>query len=358
MKKIILLLASLLCSSLALASENKSWDDVVAQAKKEGTVTFNVWYLQPRWRTFIKQFETQYGIKVVIPEGTLDGNVNKLLAESGLKKGKIDVIGLSVGQFPAAMTAKSLIRISDMPGYTSAIHQVQNVDTGGFAVAYWGNQTGFAYDPQQMGQQPLPQSLEDLQRFIDKNPGRFGYNDPNNGGAGEAFIQRIVTLKGGDFNSNGERVDPQIVKNWEKGWQWFAANKDKIILTSSGADSLTRLNDGELWLIAAWEDHLRGLQTSGAITPRLKFYIPEFNMPGGGNIAGIAANAPHPAAAQVFLNWLIQPDIQKALGVEFGARPMISQPAAEQQTQTPLEFYGKAYSMALKKAFVRQVMMR
>ncbi|MGT7470621.1 extracellular solute-binding protein, partial [Escherichia coli] len=258
MKKTVMILAGgLLCSSLATAADSP---DLIAQAKKEGSVTFNVWYLQPQWRSFVKDFEQQYGVKVRIPEGNIDGNVNKLLAEAGKKKGKIDVIALSVAQLPVAMGAKALAKVDDLPGYGDAIHQIQNVDTQGYAVAFWGNQTGFAYDPQQMGDRALPQTLEQLQSFIDANPKKFGYNDPNNGGAGEAFIQRIVTTQGDTFNSEAESVDPAVVKNWQKGWQWFAANKDKITRTASGADSLTRLNDGELMLTPSWEDHLVGLQ--------------------------------------------------------------------------------------------------
>ena len=300
----------------------------------------------------MQEFEKQYGIKVRIPEGRLDGNVNKLLAEAGKKKGRLDVIAMSVTQLPVMMGLKALAKIDDLPGYDDAVHQIQNVDTQGYAVAFWGNQTGFAYDPKQIGNQALPQTLDQLQSFINANPKRFGYNDPNNGGAGEAFIQRIVTITGGDFNSKTDSIDPTVVKRWQKGWLWFAANRDNITLTASGADSLTRLNDGELMLIPIWEDHLVGLQKTGAITPRLKFYVPEFGMPGGGNIAAIAANSPHPAASRLFLNWLILPSTQKAMNQAFGSTPLkkLSGP------DTAVQFYGKAYSKQLRRVFVHEVM--
>ncbi|WP_434661222.1 extracellular solute-binding protein [Klebsiella sp. MISC125] len=357
MKKAVMILASgLLCSSLAIAADNS---DLIAQAKKEGSVTFNVWYLQPQWRSFVKDFEQQYGVKVRIPEGSIDGNMNKLLAEAGKEKGKIDVIALSVSQLQVTMGAKALAKVDDLPGYGDAIHQIQNVDTQGYAVAFWGNQTGLVYDPQQMDDRALPQTMEDLQRFIDANPKRFGYNDPNNGGAGEAFIQRVVTTQSGEFDSESATVDAAVVKNWLKGWQWFAANNDKITRTASGADSLTRLNDGELMLTPAWEDHLAGLQKTGAITSRLKFYVPEFGMPGGGNVAAIAANSQHPAASRLFLNWLIQAETQKALSKAFGSTPMNKQVSPDvKRPDTEVQFYGKAYSMQMKKEFVRQVMMQ
>ncbi len=76
-------------------------------------------------------------------------------------------------------------------------------------------------------------------------------------------------------------------------------------------------------------------------------------MPGGGNIASIAANSPHPAASRVFLNWLIQADTQKALNEAFGSTPMNKQLNADvKQPDTPVQFYGKAYSMQMKKSLL------
>lgn len=160
MKKAVIIMAGgLLCSSLTMAAEKADWDKVLEQAKQEGNVTFHVWYLQSQWRIFVQEFEKQYGIKVRIPEGRLDGNVNKLLAEAGKKKGRLDVIAMSVTQLPVMMGLKALAKIDDLPGYDDAVHQIQNVDTQGYAVAFWGNQTGFAYDPKQIGNQALPQTL-------------------------------------------------------------------------------------------------------------------------------------------------------------------------------------------------------
>lgn len=361
MKKFYSLILSLMLIPFGAGATdiNKNWDDVLALAKKEGSITFSVWYLQPQWRNFIKIFEQKYGIKVRIPEGTLDGNINKLLAEAKREKGKIDVIAFGANQLPVIEGVRVLQKIDWIPEYKNAYHIIQNIDTQGYGALFWGNQTGFAYDPKQMGDKPLPQTLEELQQFIDANPGKFGYNDPNNGGAGGAFIERIILKKGGEFDITAKQVDPEVVKNWEKGWQWFYENKAKITYTSSGADSLTRLNDGELMLTAAWADHLDSLQKTGAVTTRLKFYIPQFGMPGGGNIVGIATNSPHPAASAVFLNWLIQPDTQKELQKTFGTIPMNKTLSDEfAQRQSNIDFFGNVYATELRKRFISQVMMK
>ena len=40
----------------------------------------------------------------------------------------------------------------------------------------------------------------------------------------------------------------------------LSSKKDALIRTASNADSLTRLNDGELVIVSAWQDHLFSLQ--------------------------------------------------------------------------------------------------
>ena len=76
-------------------------------------------------------------------------------------------------------------------------------------------------------------------------------------------------------------------------------------------------------LVAAWEDHLAGLQNNGEVRKDIKFYIPEMGMFGGGNAVGDPeANAPNPAAAAVLVNWLSSPEVQTQFNIEFGTAPM------------------------------------
>ena len=41
-------------------------------------------------------------------------------------------------------------------------------------------------------EEELPQSWADMESYIDKNPKKFGYSDPNGGSSGNAFIQRAL----------------------------------------------------------------------------------------------------------------------------------------------------------------------
>lgn len=293
----------------------KPWSEIVAQAKHEGEVVWYNWFLQPDFRAFAKDFEKEYGIKVTIPDGTSDGNLNKFLAEKDRPEGDIDVISIAGDQLPKFDVAIYFFGPLDtLPEYKSLRTRINGGDGKGYAVAYWGNQTGLAYDPMQIDETTLAQTFEELSAWIKENPMSFAFNDTRGGGAGNAFLQAVVrnTTSQADIDAGNE----------EAAWAWFAANTDNYGFTASNADSLTRLNGGEFKIVAAWEDHLAGLQRKGEIDKRMKFYIPKFGMSGGGNVVGIPANAKHKAAALVLIHWLTSAATQTALAARFGSAPV------------------------------------
>ncbi|MDO4698049.1 MAG: extracellular solute-binding protein [Pasteurellaceae bacterium] len=346
-------IAALASTAFANDLSQKPWAEIEAQAKKEGQVVVSIWYLQPQFRTFVKQFESQYGIKVRIPEGTADGNINKLLAEKKLEKGKMDVVAIGADTYPTVLKSDVLRNLSHLPSFKAANHFLQGVDLGDYGLGFWGNQTGFAYDPQRLSEEQLPQSWQEVEAYLQAKPKKFGYADPNGGASGKAFIERALIYVGGDYDYQQTEPNDAQMATWKNTWDWFANNKANMTRTSSNADSLTRLNDGELDLVSAWQDHLFSLQKQGAITPRLKFYVPKFGMPGGGNVIGVAKNSPHPAASLVFVNWITSAEVQQKLHQEFGVRPLSSDVG-----RADVLFFPAPWGKAAMAAFTKEVISR
>ena len=300
----------------------KSWDKIVAQAQAEGQVNWFVWYFQPQYREIAQAFTEQYGIEVRIPEGTHQGNVDKMLAERGRETGDIDVLAMGadrIDTFDHEAVLLGPLRAL-MPGGEKMIDDVGGYEGHDYAWAYWGNQTGIAFDPNQITADELPQTLEEVQAFWEAQPGRFGFNYEN-GGSGPSFIHSVArTMTDVDFAS-GEVTDAKL-EALAPVWDWFLKAGDGFVITASNADSLTRISSGEFALVAAWEDHLFNLQNQGEVDERIQFYIPEWGMAGGGNTNVIPKNAPNPAAAIVFLHWVASAETQTTFNTVFGAAPM------------------------------------
>ena len=334
----------------------RPWSKIVEQAKQEGQVVWYNWFMQPRFRQLVSSFEQQYGIKVTIPDGTDDGNKSKFLAERERPEGDIDVMSIG-GDNLAKFDIGTYFAgpLDFLPQFANLRTQIDGGDSKGYAVAYWGNQTGLAYDPTQIEEKDLPQTFEELTLWIKSNPQSFAFNDSRGGGAGSAFVQAVV-------RNNVTSAD-LAASNYAAAWDWFKSNSNDYGFTASNADSLTRLNGGEFKIVAAWEDHLAGLQQKGEIDKRMKFYIPKFGMLGGGNVVGVPANAKHKAAALVFIDWLTSAGTQEMLSKEMGSAPVNSLAKSAggsipiEQRAFSTERLGAEQSVQIKAQFIEKVVL-
>ena len=346
-------------ASAALADmSDMSWDEIVAAAQEEGEVNWFVWYFEDRFRVFVEQFEEAYGISVTIPEGDHLTNIDKMIAEASRDAGDIDVLAYGYDQLPNINT-DLFMPLTALPQDSGRVSTVAGIDGGDVAVAYWGNQTGIAYDPAKISEAALPQTPEEFAAFWQASAGEFGFNYEN-GGSGPSFYLSILrTLSDADF-SDGEVTDEKIAA-LDTGIEFFNANAENYEITASNADSLIRLSEGEFTMVAAWEDHMAGLQVSGEIRDDLMFYIPEMGMFGGGNAVSIPANAPNPHAAMVLINWLTSPEVQTMFNAQFGTAPMnleaddsaalVSMAMRERQTPWP----ARPFRDGVEERFIEDV---
>ncbi len=320
LKKLLSATALVALTTPAFAGGHLSWEQMTEKAQnEEGEVTWFVWYFEDRFREFTQQFTDATGIKVIIPDGDHSTNIDKMIAESGRETGDIDVLAYGVDMLPTIDNAL-FMSLANLPEDAGRISDLVGIDGGDVALAYWGNQTGIAYDPAKIADEDLPQTPEDFAAFWTANPGAMGFNYEN-GGSGPSFYMNILrTLSDVDFN-DGE-TSPEKLAGIDGGIAFFNEHAENYEITASNADSLTRLSNGEFTMVAAWEDHMAGLQNIGEIRDDLKFYIPEMGMFGGGNYVSIPKNAPHPAAAQLFVDWLTSAEVQTMFNQQFGTAPM------------------------------------
>jgi putative spermidine/putrescine transport system substrate-binding protein len=136
-------------------------------------------------------------------------------------------------------------------------------------------------------------------------------------------------------------------------------------LTVSNNESIDLLNQGAASLIIAWDDDTQIALAKGTLFKRAKMYIPTMGLPGGGDSAGVPKNAPHKAAALLFLEFLSAQDMQKMMNKVIGSYPArtditdIAQLLPEEQRQK----YGTtwvpaSYKAYLKEQFTKNVLMK
>jgi putative spermidine/putrescine transport system substrate-binding protein len=324
------------CSGPAGASKDylkMSWQDIVKEAKKEKEVVFDCWWGEEYWKEAAAGFEKKYGIKAKVVMG--ENGIDKILAEKDSAKGSIDVYVMGGASVKTSMEAgvwygPILSAIPDGDKLDPRLGKIQEgVETKGYLVPLYRNQTGLLYDPAKVSKPP--QTWKELEEFIDANPKRFGFCDPNKGGSGQALVQAVIAnVCGGlDKYAGDAALVPEKVANWNQAWKWINDRKAKVTITVSNNDSLSRLNQGELSLIVAWDDDTQIALKKGELFKSARMYIPSFGLPGGGDTMGLVKNATHKAAGLLLVSYLVEKESQLKMN------EMIGSYLARTDVQTP-----------------------
>jgi len=348
-----------------------SWDDIVKAAKAEGSVNFYSWWGEEFWKTAAADFSKKYGIEAKVIMGDLTANVNKILAEKDKKAGSVDC--MLIGGEGVKSTIDSGVFYGPinklLPNYAKLDQKLatvqEGVQTKGYLAPVYRNQTGLLYDPDKV--KNPPQTWEELVAWINANPKQFAFCDPTTGGSGQSFVQLVIdkTTGGLDKYKGDTALDTAKVANWNLAWDWFNKMKDKMVITASNNDSLSRLNQGEVSLIIAWDDDTQVNLKSGSLFKRAKLYIPQMGLAGGGDSAGVLKNAAHKAAGLLFVSYLTEADVQVQMNELIGsylARTDVQGKMAllpeEERQKNGVAWVPAPYKDHFKKEFVKNVLMK
>jgi putative spermidine/putrescine transport system substrate-binding protein len=355
----------------ALDLQKASWDKIVAEAKKEGSVTFYAWYFADYFTEAAAAFEKQYGIKANVVVGDQTANFNKAIAEKDMAVGTIDCMIVG-GQWVKTTTDLNLFYgpikgiIPDSDKLAPSLWVVQEgVQTKGYLAPFHRNQTGLLYDPDRV-KPPLPQTFAELTAWIEAHPKLFGFCDPNKGGSGQSFVHTLIKeLCGGLEKYTGDTdVVPSKVANWNLAWDWALKHKDQVTITASNNDSYSRVNGGELAMAVAWDDGVKDFINKGQLFARAKMYIPKMGFAGGGDTMGVLKNSPHKAAALLWIALITSKDQQLKKYQMLNAYPARTDIAVgevmltEEDRKNALAWFPAAYKAYMISEFTKNVLMK
>lgn len=344
-------------------------EELIAAAQAEGSVTFAVWHDEALWKEIGDGFTEEYGIKFEIAVGEKQALTSKVIAEKDGATGTIDVMKvggedvkttIDAGVFMGPTLPSIWSKDELDPGLS--VRQ-EGVEHGGYLVPLHRNQTGLLINPDYV--ENAPQTWEELEAWIEENPLRFGFCEPAEGGSGQAMVLMAVDhLTGGLDQYQGDvEVDEAKTESWSEVWQWFNDRKDKVTITTSNKDSLSRLNQGELWMVVAWDDQTTSTVAAGELFKNAELYIPELGMPGGGDSAGLLANAPHPAAGLLLLDYLTDVKAQEMMNSVLNTYPARVDVAVQNTSIDPADMVNRtewipaAYKAKFINDFTEQVLM-
>jgi putative spermidine/putrescine transport system substrate-binding protein len=272
-----------------------------AAAKKEGTL--NVIALPPDWANYgevIKGFEAKYGLKVdsAQPDASSADEITAAKNLKGQSKAPdvFDLGGAVASANTAMFAAYKVATFGDVPAALK--------EANGLWVNDYGGYMSIGYDA---GKVPAPTKVEDLLKPAYR--GKVALNgDPTQAGA--AFSGVVMTAL-----SQGGTAD-----DISKGVAFFASLKAAGNFLPVDPTSAT-VESGQTPVVFDW-DYLnvaQGVKLKGKMD--WKTFVPAGAVVGSYYVQAINVDAPHPAAARLWQEYLYSDEGQN-LWLKGGARPV------------------------------------
>jgi putative spermidine/putrescine transport system substrate-binding protein len=294
-------------------------DKLVAAAKKEGTL--NVIALPPDWANYgeiIKAFGAKYGIKVASasPDGSSQDEINAV-KQLGSTTRAPDVMDMG-----AAVTLANTTLYAPYQVATWADIPAAQKDTTGLWVNDYGGYMSIGYDSTKV---PEITAFTDLTKPAFKNKVALN-GDPTQANAALNGVEMASLASGGSADDISKGVD------------FFKALKKSGNFIPVQATSAT-VKGGTTPVVFDWDYLQLGHKTD---VPTWKVFVPPNAVIGGYYNQAINKQAPHPAAARLWEEYLYSDEGQN-LWLKGGARPV------RQDTMTTSGTIDAAAAAALPK---------
>lgn len=184
------------------------------------------------------------------------------------------------------------------------------VNVEGYVMPMFHSQTALAYNPDYV--KDPPQSYEELVAWVEKNPGKFGYNGIKGGMSGVSFTVGWIYWKTGKYQKyaiDGPFEESEVA-TWEQAFKDLGKFNKNVTFTAGNVGTLDSLNRGEIWMGPVWVDMFFTFGNEGKLDPKIKMVLPEPGMPGQPMYFVIPKKAAHPEEAKKFVNFITSPEVQ------------------------------------------------
>ncbi len=195
-----------------------------------------------------------------------------------------------------------------------------------YFMPYRGTTVVMAYNSEKVPNPP--KTVEELTAWIKENPGRFAYNTPGTGGAGDSFARTSV------YNLMPEEAlmsdDAKWKDQWDAGFKYLAEihpylyqSGGRVVYPNKNQGSLDLLANGQIDMCPIWADMAISQIQQGTLPATTKIYQIEPSLTGAVNTLAIPSIGKNPEGAHAFMNYVLSPEAQLLQLKEIAAIPLI-----------------------------------
>ena len=196
---------------------------------------------------------------------------------------------------------------------------------------YRGTTVILAYNSDTVPEDEVPTTMDELVEWIKAHPGRFAYNTPGTGGAGDSFV-RTAIYNFIDDPSALMSDDPKWEEQWDEGFAFLKdlhpymyKSGDTIVYPNKNQGTLDLLTQGEIDMCPNWADMVLSQRKAGTVPEKIKITTIEPSFTGSVQGIAVPSYSGNKEGGFAFIDYLLSPEAQTILVQDMAAIPLVTE---------------------------------
>lgn len=238
----------------------------------------------------------------------------------------VDLSGDDLSKVVSLIGQEQFVKLDSSKIPNAASVEAKSSIATDYCQPYRGTTVILAYDSAKVPTPPA--TMDELVEWMKANPGRFAYNTPGTGGAGDSFARSAVYnfLPEEAFTSDDEKW----VSEWDAGFDFLKeihpymySSGGSIVYPNKNQGTLDLLNQGEIDMCPNWADMVLSQRASGEIKDTIKITQIDPALTGSLQSLAIPTFGSNEEGAYAFINYMLSPAAQELMVKQMAAIPLI-----------------------------------
>ena len=238
----------------------------------------------------------------------------------------VDLSGDDLSKLVSLIGQEQFVKLDSSKIPNAASVEAKSSIATDYCQPYRGTTVILAYDPAKVPTPPA--TMDELVAWMKANPGRFAYNTPGTGGAGDSFARSSVYnfLPEEAFTSDDEKW----IGEWDEGFNFLKeihpyiySSGGSVVYPNKNQGTLDLLNQGEIDMCPNWADMVLSQRASGEIKDSIKITQIDPALTGSLQSLVIPTFGSNTDGAYAFMNYMLSPAAQELMVKQMAAIPLI-----------------------------------
>lgn len=196
---------------------------------------------------------------------------------------------------------------------------------------YRGTTVILAYNSETVPEDEVPTTMDELVEWIKAHPGRFAYNTPGTGGAGDSFVRTSI-YNFIDDESALMSSDRKWMEQWDEGFAFLKElhpymykSGNTVVYPNKNQGTLDLLTQGEIDMCPNWADMVLSQRKAGTVPEKIKITTIEPSFTGSVQGITVPSYSGNKEGGYAFINYLLSPEAQTILVQDMAAIPLVTE---------------------------------